>query len=139
MPKRKDYPKWFSIYSKPYVPSKPIKTFQQPTVISEWTGNYETISIPEGTTQIYIEGQVIEQYGDTSSEITVKFYGDSEEVQNAHYEKQLEHYKKEYAKYKEHSEEWKVLEKKWKEEEAVEVLESKKRQYLKLKKELKID
>lgn len=119
MPKKKDYPKWFSYHFKPYPPTKPIEFNSTEEILSVLKDNYASIRLeefPEGTKSIYIEGRSYEDYGGTSVDVTVTFYGEPKLIKNPNYDKLLKKYNQDYEDYKIQLKEWEKYKKKWDEE-----------------------
>jgi len=121
----------FSPYSKPYAPSKPQEMITQWETISESRGTYDMLPIPAGADHVEVE--ILDDYGDYTAKVT---FSKSKQVPNPNYEKQMARYKEDWATYKQELKEWKKLKKEWDEQQAKEKLESKKKLYEQLKKEL---
>lgn len=146
MPKKKDYPKWFSPYIKPCAPSKPTKpskTFKKEVARRNFLSgdgspitSKEVKRLEDEGWSLHIESET-EYYGDhTPVLVGVKW----EEVpmptyksQLAGYNRRLKRYEKEKKEYNSRKKEYDSLLKRWKEEEEKENFERAKKQYKKLK------
>jgi hypothetical protein len=127
MPNPKDYPKWFSIYSKPYAPSKPrapeVMVEKTTPIIEQEYRECDTISMSdfEGCDKV-----VVGYISESGSYFRLEGYS-TKPAPNPNYDKEykayikyLEKYKSDYKKYKTQLKEWKQLARKWRKEEKAE-------------------
>ena len=157
MPKKKNYPRWFSYYCKPHRPSKPI---EPPKTFLKTTTGKNIASIEDDSYYIDIDTKDLLSKISENDQLRLTLsheqacYGDdyctygatldlykTEEVEDPNYntrmsmyKKALEKYKKDYAQWKEKSAEWKRLKKRWDDETKQEKEESERKLYMKLKK-----
>lgn len=132
--RNKKYPKWFSIYSKPYKPTKPDKVLKTTNVIKRITvDSYGTINVGdlEGAFRLEFKGVFNDYGGDKYIEIDL--IGEDQEVLDPDYEEKLKVYEKTYKEYKERLGEWKKYKKMYDEEQAAEQLARDRAMYEKLK------
>ena len=121
MPNRKDYPKWFSQYTRPQYSMKPLEHLDQTTVevISETSDNVYIISknLEAGEEHI-LEAELDYSgcYGDTPSIKIIEKKIKTTKIPNLDYQKQLKKWEEGKEEYKKKLKEWKVLKKKWDEE-----------------------
>lgn len=124
----------FRLYSPPYVPQAPVKTFRECKIIKTGYGSNINISdIPEGATSIEIRASG----GQDDYDVSVNFdFVKYEEVPNPKYEVEYRAYQKKLAKYKEEKREWNKQKKAYDAEQKEKSLSAKKAMFEKLKKEL---
>ena len=145
MPKKKNYPKWFSPYMKPYAPSKP----KEP---SKTIKNYINVEVIENADSIPISKErLMNTDFDTLTVTSFAYEGDCAEstiylqklqdVSDPNYNKALKihervskSYKEKYKEYREKLKEWKSLKAKWDEEVKKEKEAREKKQLERLKK-----
>lgn len=132
----KGYPRWFSPYSKPLAPPKPVPTTQKSeevysgdfldknaivSCVNDWSGDEYHWSFSVSDSDLY------------GPEVSISVYR-LIEVDNPQYAEQDERYKKAYAEYREKLKEWKSLKAKYDAEQTARREKSDRAQLAKLKK-----
>jgi hypothetical protein len=127
------YPKDFYSYLPPYPPSKPQEWLGNIEISTAKISNYDSISIPEGATEFYLEASTYNEYGSIRTDICVTFYS-NQKLPNLKYDEQIKKYELELTKYEEKLKEWKKYKKLWDDEQKQKKDEIEKKQYNRLKK-----
>lgn len=136
MPRLKDYPKWFSIYSEPYPPTKPVEFYEAQTIIKEIQVS-DCESIPDEVlidpSKWFVSLDIEYGYYDDRTP-TCKFVQyEMKKIPNKEYKKQLKAFEENSKEYTEKLKEWKELSTKWKAEEQKEIEIAERKQLEKLK------
>ena len=143
MQKQKDYPKWFSIHSKPRKPNEPKVPEEEKRV-------RQTVYLGEGDCEI--SNEKLRELADKGSSISVNYYHEWDDSEctvyevidkiapNPNYKKQLKRYENNKFKFDEKMKahrqklrEWNELNKKWKAEEKEELEKAEREQLAQLK------
>lgn len=131
MPSRRDYPKDFDAYLKPFFFERKPKEILEGQQVCIKVDNYSSGDILEETDK-YIKILDTEDDDGVSHDIIVKTYS-KEPVANPHYLEELEIYSEKRKAYLKKLKEWKKLKARWEQEEKAEKVEREKAEYLRLK------
>jgi len=144
MPKRKDYPKWFSNYSPPYKPGEPLypKEERENNVFIKYISleEYDSFSKESFLSNFDIDFdkvEVLHTYNNSAElhlfkKKLVKNNSYKQEIKQ--YEKDIVYYKAKLEAYEKQLKEWNILKEKWDSEEKEEGLKREKKLFKELQK-----